>query len=125
MFLLLRLPDLSRLWWQFHRDFGRTPPEDEAQPAGSCATDMGSCQNYGPYWGTLENRCRIIIRTPKGTIILTTTHIDVQRVCLHTADMDISKIYRSEELFWGPGALGPTTAMVTILISPAKRLLRS
>lgn len=36
---------------------------------------MGSCQNYGPFWGTLYNRCRIIIRTQKGTIILTTTHI--------------------------------------------------
>ena len=30
---------------------------------------------YSPFWGTLNNRCRIIIRTPKGTIILTTTHI--------------------------------------------------
>ena len=36
---------------------------------------MGSCQNYGPFWGTLNNRCRIIIGAPKGTIILTTTHM--------------------------------------------------
>ena len=36
---------------------------------------MGSCQNYGPFLGTLNNRCRIIIGTQKGTIILTTTHI--------------------------------------------------
>ena len=36
---------------------------------------MGSCQNYGPFLGTLNNRCRIIIRTQKGTIILTTTQI--------------------------------------------------
>ena len=28
-----------------------------------------------PYWGTLNIRCRIIIRIQKGTIILTTTHI--------------------------------------------------
>ena len=35
---------------------------------------MGSCQNYGPFLGTLNNRCRIILRTQKGTIILTTTH---------------------------------------------------
>ena len=35
---------------------------------------MGSCQNYGPFLGTL-NRCRIIIEIQKGTIILTTTHI--------------------------------------------------
>ena len=36
---------------------------------------MGSCQNYGPFLGTLNKRCRIIIGTQKGTIILTTTHI--------------------------------------------------
>ena len=30
---------------------------------------MGSCQNYGPFLGTLNIRCRIIIRTQKGTII--------------------------------------------------------
>ena len=34
---------------------------------------MGSCQSYGPFWGTLKNRCRIIIGTQKGTLILTTT----------------------------------------------------
>ena len=36
---------------------------------------MGGCQNYGPFLGTLNNRCRNILRTQKGTIILTTTHI--------------------------------------------------
>ena len=36
---------------------------------------MGSCQNYGPFLGTLNNRCRTIIGTQKGAIILTTTHI--------------------------------------------------
>ena len=36
---------------------------------------MGSCQNYGPVLGTLNNRCRIIIGTQNGTIILTTTQI--------------------------------------------------
>ena len=36
---------------------------------------MGGCQNYAPFWGTLNNRCRIIIRTQQGTIILTTTHM--------------------------------------------------
>ena len=34
---------------------------------------MGGCQNYGPFLGTLNIRCRIIIGTQKGTIILTTT----------------------------------------------------
>ena len=38
---------------------------------------MGGCQNYDPFLGTLNNRCRNIIRTQKGTIILTTTHIRV------------------------------------------------
>ena len=36
---------------------------------------MAGCQNYGPFWGTLDIRCRIIIGTKKGTIILTTTHM--------------------------------------------------
>ena len=38
---------------------------------------MGSCQNYGPFLGTLNNRCRIIIGTQKGTLILTTTYVCV------------------------------------------------
>ena len=37
---------------------------------------MGSCQNYGPFLGTLNIRCRIILGIQKGTIILTTTHMD-------------------------------------------------
>ena len=41
---------------------------------------MGGCQNYVPFLGTLNNRCRIIIGTQKGTIILTTTHITVERI---------------------------------------------
>ena len=36
---------------------------------------MGGCQNYAPLLGSLNNRCHIIIGTPKGTITLTTTHI--------------------------------------------------
>ena len=31
---------------------------------------MGGCQNYGPFLGTLNIRCRIIIGTPTGTIIV-------------------------------------------------------
>ena len=38
-------------------------------------THMGGCQNYVPFLGTLEIRCRIKIGIRKGTIILTTTHI--------------------------------------------------
>ena len=36
---------------------------------------MGGCQNDGPFWGTLNIRCRSILGTQKGSIILTTTHI--------------------------------------------------
>ena len=38
---------------------------------------LGSCQNYGPFLGTLNIRCRVIIRTQQGTIILTTTHLAI------------------------------------------------
>ena len=34
---------------------------------------MGGCQNQGPFSGTLNIRCRIVLRTQKGAIILTTT----------------------------------------------------
>ena len=36
---------------------------------------MGGCQNSGPFLGTLNIRCRTMIGTQKGAIILTTTHI--------------------------------------------------
>ena len=35
---------------------------------------MGGCQNYRPFLGTQNIRCRIILGTQKGTIILTATH---------------------------------------------------
>ena len=47
-----------------------------ATASHATALHVGSCQNYGAFLGTLIIRCRIsriIIRTPKGTIILTTT----------------------------------------------------
>ena len=36
---------------------------------------MYGCQNYGPLLGPLNTRCRIILRTPKRTIVLTIPHI--------------------------------------------------
>ena len=49
---------------------------------------MGGRQNEGPFLGTLIIRCRII-RTQKGTLILTTTHmartIGVQRLRVWSA----------------------------------------
>ena len=41
---------------------------------------MVDCQNYGPFLGTLNNRCRTIFGTQKGTIVLTTTHMNL-KVC--------------------------------------------
>ena len=38
---------------------------------------MGGCQNYGPFLGTLNIRCRIITGIQKGTIILTTTQVPI------------------------------------------------
>ena len=38
---------------------------------------MGGCQNYGPLLGSLNTRGRTILRTQKGTIVLTTTHIPI------------------------------------------------
>ena len=38
---------------------------------------MGGCQNYDPFLGTLNIRCRI---SQKGTIILTITHILTQNL---------------------------------------------
>ena len=36
---------------------------------------MGRCQNYGPFLGTLNIRCRLIIGAQIGTIVLTITHV--------------------------------------------------
>ena len=42
---------------------------------------MGGCQNHGPFLGTLHIRCRIIIGIQRGTVILTTTHIQHLITC--------------------------------------------
>ena len=36
---------------------------------------VSGCQNYGPFLGTLNIRCRTIIGIQKWTIILTTTRV--------------------------------------------------
>ena len=40
--------------------------------------DTGSCQDYGPSLGTLRIRC-LVLRTQKGTLVLTTTHTNTTR----------------------------------------------
>ena len=54
------------------------------QRSPSVPTVMGSCQIKVPFC-TQNNRCRIIIGTQKGTLILTTTHMHTTRQCGHTA----------------------------------------
>ena len=62
-----RLPALP-----FPRSTSRASgPTSAAGPSVLCARDMGSCQNYGPFLGTQNIRCRIILRT----IIWTTTRM--------------------------------------------------
>ena len=39
------------------------------------ARNMGGCQNHGLLLGPLNTRCRIILTSQKGTIILTSTHL--------------------------------------------------
>ena len=41
---------------------------------------MGGCQNYGTLLGTLNIRCRSIIGIQKGTILLTTTHVNNRKL---------------------------------------------
>ena len=40
-----------------------------------CVPHMDGCQNYGPFLGTLNMSCRLMIEIQKGTIILTTSHV--------------------------------------------------
>ena len=56
----------------------RTPESlsDTRKPLHWDDVQVGSCQNYGPFLGTLNIKCRILIRTQKGTIILTATHFE-------------------------------------------------
>ena len=54
---------------------------------------MGGCQNYGPFLGTLNIRCRNILGTQKGTIVLTTAHIrNVFRRSRSKAPLDVGSL---------------------------------
>ena len=65
---------------------------------------MGGCQNYGPFLGTLNIRCRIIVGIQKRTILLTTTHIGSQSLFRAPAQSIIPtlgpKAYNSYDLHW-------------------------
>ena len=81
---------------------------------------MGSCQNHGPLLGPLNNRCRLILRTQNGTIILTTTHIllHIPRRSVYVVTRDVSYIYK----FWAleipltPGSARELLSIVRPLI---------
>ena len=61
----------------------------------------GGCQNYGPFLGTLNFRCRIKIGIQKGTIILTTTHTTAEFRLLLTCGLGMSTAQSP------PGVSGP------------------
>ena len=56
---------------------------------------LGGCKNSGPLLGPLNTRCRIMLRTHKGPIILTTNHMMNLYLYLHlylyTFNMDSPK----------------------------------
>ena len=73
-----------------------------------CFPQRGSCQNFGPFLGSLKIRCRITFRTPKTKpMILTATHTGRRRprftrqVCSH-AGFKSSSLRACE----GPGGAG-------------------
>ena len=46
---------------------------------GFLNSHMGGCQNYGSLLGSLNTRCRNILRNQNGTIVFTTTRMDFPR----------------------------------------------
>ena len=78
---------------------------------------MGGCQNYGPFLCSLNTRCRTAIRTHKGTIILTTTHVSSvdHSSCAHaecacmevvlTGFFNVQRLSGSGPVLGGPGCL--------------------
>ena len=46
-------------------------------PFARSFTQLGGCQKYGPFLGTLNIRGRIIIGIQQGTTILTTSQLEV------------------------------------------------
>ena len=87
---------------------------------------MGGCQNYGPFLGTLNIRCRILIRTQIGTIILTTTHVGFRgprayggcsRGLGNLVVWGVLGLWGVQGL-WGLGGLGTSTGLLDVLAYP-------
>ena len=68
---------------------------------------MGGCQNYGPFLGPYYNTAPIIQGTPKGTSILTTTHIMIQAKFLNQGVLGslgkLQGLQGLESRAWGVG----------------------
>ena len=85
---------------------------------------MGGCQNYDPFFGYPKYSVPYYNRTPKGTIILTTTHVrncPVGRLPWHELDCQFDSCPRrqSTQVLRSPGrtskkAHGELRAMLTI-----------
>ena len=80
---------------------------------------VGSCQNYGRFLGTLKSRCRIILRTQQGTIILTTTQVvfviaalDAGKGLAITAQLpwELVQALEEEDGLYGPSEEDPAAA---------------
>ena len=77
---------------------------------------LGSCQNYGPFWCTLY-RCRIIIASQKGTLILTTTLLiknGFQESCHNRVEVNLKNMWEFPKIR-GYIVLGPYNKDPTIL----------
>ena len=93
------------------RQPGRAHPGEMLPTEGKiwAAVHVGGCLNYGPLLGLLNARCRILPRTTKGTIILTTTHVQLpQRSLQHVPSLTGSGGSPLERLMIGLGCLRPS-----------------
>ena len=64
-----------------HVDSGPCPVELRQKRARAVST-CGWLSKLRSLLGTLNNRCRIIIGTQKGTMVLTTTHVNPKKTLL-------------------------------------------
>ena len=62
-------------WSRLLQDCVHQARQSSSISYSSFGPHVGGCENYDPLLGTLNMKCRIIIRIQKGTTILTTTDI--------------------------------------------------
>ena len=71
-------PETRRVFDTFEKDLQASSRSERL------LSHLGGCRTYGPLLGPRNIRCRTILRTQKGTIILTPTHMD-RRGCFQDA----------------------------------------